>query len=187
VQRQVHGPWLAEPRPAANFNAPEKIVMRQTGDSLVAAVDRAQYLCLNNMHVLVPQANYPSVLYLTGILNSRLLNWYYQTLNPEQGEALAEVKKTNVARLPIHVPNHADSRSAARHDHVVHLVERMLSLYGRLITARTPQDKNVIQQQIQIADRQIDKAVYELYNLTPQEIELVERQTQKNAKVFSGS
>ena len=57
-----YGPWLAEPRPAANFNAPEKIVMRQTGDSLVAALDTKQFLCLNNMHVLVPNTESPDVL-----------------------------------------------------------------------------------------------------------------------------
>ncbi|MFN2455543.1 MAG: Eco57I restriction-modification methylase domain-containing protein [Pyrinomonadaceae bacterium] len=49
-----YGVWLAEPRPAANFDAPEKILARQTGDSLIAALDNQQLLCLNNMHVLVP-------------------------------------------------------------------------------------------------------------------------------------
>jgi hypothetical protein len=49
-----YGEWLAEPRPAANFDAAEKIVMRQTGDSLTAATDRSQFICMNNMHVLVP-------------------------------------------------------------------------------------------------------------------------------------
>jgi type I restriction-modification system DNA methylase subunit len=44
-----YGPWLAEPRPAANFDAPIKIFMRQTGDSLVAAPDEEMRLCLNNM------------------------------------------------------------------------------------------------------------------------------------------
>ena len=29
------------------------------------------------------------------------MNFYYQSLNPEVGEALAEVKKENVARLKI--------------------------------------------------------------------------------------
>ena len=94
-----YGPWLAEPRPAANFDAPQKLVMRQTGDSLVAAMDDQQYLCLNNMHVLVPKMGVPPVELFLGIINSRLLNWFYHRMNPEVGEALAEVKKTNVAKL----------------------------------------------------------------------------------------
>ena len=78
-----YGSWLAEPRPAANFDAPKKILMRQTGDSLIATIEQQQYLCLNNMHVLVPKTLLPDIGYILGILNSRLLNWYYQTRNPE--------------------------------------------------------------------------------------------------------
>jgi adenine-specific DNA-methyltransferase len=96
-----YGPWLAEPRPAADFDAPIKIFMRQTGDSLVAALDEERRLCLNNMHVLVPKDEKTNPKYALGLLNSKTLNWYYQSLNPEVGEALAEVKRTNVAALPI--------------------------------------------------------------------------------------
>ncbi|MBK7217580.1 MAG: hypothetical protein IPH95_11120 [Candidatus Promineofilum sp.] len=38
--------------------------------------------------------------YLLGILNSRLMNWYYQIINPEQGEALAEIKAAHLYRFP---------------------------------------------------------------------------------------
>jgi len=75
-----YGPWLAEPRPAANFDAPEKIVMRQTGDSLVAALDNKQYLCLNNMHALVPKEKLPRIQYLLALINSKLLNWCHRSL-----------------------------------------------------------------------------------------------------------
>jgi hypothetical protein len=107
---------LAEPRPAANFDASLKIVMRQTGDSLIATIDEERYLCLNNMHVVVPVRSRPNPHYILGVLNSKLLNWYYQTLNPEAGEALAEVKKTNVANLPIRTIESSDHADKAKHD-----------------------------------------------------------------------
>jgi len=118
-----YGSWLAEPRPAANFDAPAKILMRQTGDSIVAAIDYEQYLCLNNMHVLVPKNSEPSIKYCLGVLNSKLLNWYYHTLNPEVGEALAEVKRANVATLPIHQFSFSDAADKARHDDIAAKVE----------------------------------------------------------------
>lgn len=173
-----YGPWLAEPRPAANFNAAIKIVMRQTGDSIVAAIDSEQYLCLNNMHVLVPKGQNPDTFYIIGIVNSRLLNWYYHTLNPEEGEALAEVKRTNVAKLPIRMATLAVPADKILHDRMVGLVEQMLSLQKRLAQARMPQDKTMLQQQIDRTDRQIDKLVYELYGLTEEEIKTVEGKSQ---------
>ncbi len=168
------GPWLAEPRPSANFDATVKLVIRQTGDSIVATIDTDQFLCLNNMHVIVPGEKSPSPSYLLGIIDSSLLNWYYHTLNPEVGEALAEVKKTNIARLPIKKIDSSNPADISCHDQMVSLVERMLALHKELAAARTEHDKTALQRQINATDRQIDKLVYELYGLTEEEIVVVE-------------
>jgi len=170
------GPWLAEPRPAADFDASIKIFMRQTGDSLVAAIDTEGLLCLNNMHVLVPKKSLPSPYYLLGLINSNLLNWYYHTLNPEVGEALAEVKKTNVARLPIYRIDTSVPADRKRHDQIVKLVEQIVSLNRKLISAKTPDYKTRLQRQINTVDRRLNKLVYELYDLTEKEIVFIEEQ-----------
>jgi type I restriction-modification system DNA methylase subunit len=169
-----YGPWLAEPRPAAKFDAPEKIFMRQTGDRLVAALDREKRLCLNNMHVLVPIGARVSTSFLLGLINSTLLNWYYRTLNPEVGEALAEVKRANVAKLPIRDMDLDDRADKVRHDHMVELVERMLELHSELNAAKTTHAKINVQRQITATDALIDKLVCELYELTPDEVKVVE-------------
>jgi hypothetical protein len=169
-----YGPRLAEPRPAAKFDTPEKIFMRQTGDRLVAALDREQRLCPNNMHVLVPKLGRVSTSFLLGLINSRLLNWYYRTLNPEVGEPLAEVKRANVAKLPmrdIDLDNPADK---ARHDRMVELVERMLDLHKQLAATNTAHTKTNLQRQIDATDAQISTLVYKLYGLTEDEIKIVE-------------
>lgn len=170
------GPWLAEPRPAINFSVSEKILMRQTGDSLIATLDTNCYLCLNNLHVIIPRANNYKIRYLLGLLNSKLLNWYYHTLNPEVGEALAEVKKSNVEVIPIAPIDFSNLADKERHDRTVQLVEQMLTLNKQLQEAKTGHEQTIIQRQIDATDRQIDKLVYELYGLTPEEIAIVEGQ-----------
>jgi len=40
--------------------------------------------------------------------------------------------------------------------------------------SKTTQEKTVLQRQIEATDRQIDKLVYQLYELTDEEIEMVE-------------
>ncbi len=50
----------------------------------------------------------------------------------------------------------------------------MISLKEQLTKAKIPSDKSRIQRQITSTDRQIDRLVYELYNLTEDEIEIVE-------------
>ncbi len=162
-----YGPWLAEPRPAIDFEAPIKIVLRQTGDCLVAALDTRRHLCLNNMHVIIPTDSSPDPLYTLGIINSELMTWYYRTLNPEAGEALAEVKKTNVAALPI-----KESSNDRDREHVVNAVQRMLEL--RKAAVRTPHEQERLKREIQATVREIDDRVYALYEITDAEREVVE-------------
>ena len=100
------------------------------------------------------------------------MNWYYHTLNPEVGEALAEVKKTNVAKLPLHIPQ--NSNKGTSHDQMVKIVERMFELNKQLQAAKTSHGKNSLQRQMEATDRRIDQLVYKLYDLTDKEIEIVE-------------
>jgi len=126
------------------------------------------------MHVLVPKGSDLNPFYILGIINSKLLNWYYHTLNPEVGEALAEVKRTNVARLPIRTIDFSSSGDKSSYHSIVDLVERMLELQKRTADAKTGHDKTVLQRQIEAADRQIDRLVYQLYGVTEGEIAVIE-------------
>lgn len=53
----------------------------------------------------------------------------------------------------------------------------MLTLHKQLADAHTPQDKTLIQRQMEATDRQIDALVYELYELTDDEIRIMEGQS----------
>lgn len=151
------------------------------GDSIVAAIDGEQYLCLNNMHVLVPIKQSPDFLYIIGILNLRSLDWYYHILNPEVVEALGEVKMTNVAKLPIRMVNQDDPKDNALHNRMVELVERMLTLHKRLADVRIPHNQTVILQQINHIDQLIDRLVFELYGLTEEELKMEEENFPKRS------
>ena len=55
------------------------------------------------------------------------------------------------------------------------LVARMLELHERLGKERNPQVKTALQRQINATDQQIDRLVYELYDLVGDEIEFIEQ------------
>ncbi len=50
----------------------------------------------------------------------------------------------------------------------------VLALHRQAAAARLPQEKEMLQRQIQATDGQIDHLVYELYGLTVGEIKIVE-------------
>jgi len=170
------GDWLAEPRYSASYDAPAKVVIRQTGDSLVATLDRNQFIVRDNLYTIVPRGDNNDLRYLLGLICSKLLTWYYQVaINPEKGEALAQVKRGHLAQMPIRTIDFSDPADVARHDRMVSLVEKMLDLHKRLAAEQTPHVRTVLQRQIEATDKQIDALVYDLYGLTAEEIGVVER------------
>ena len=50
----------------------------------------------------------------------------------------------------------------------------MLALHKSLQSAKTPQEKESMQRQVESTDGGIDKLVYELYGLTAEEVKIVE-------------
>ena len=77
-------------------------------------------------------------------------------------------------KVPIRVIEFSNRSDKARHDRMIELVERMLDLHKQLAAAKTDYAKTNIQRQIDATDAQIDKLVYELYELTTDEIKIVE-------------
>ncbi len=97
-----YGEWLAAPREAAIFEAEEKLIFRQTSDSIIGTYIGSGYIMRNNTHIVLSKPNSPvNLKYALTCLNSKLSNYYYWTINPEKGEAMAEVKAFHLGLLPI--------------------------------------------------------------------------------------
>lgn len=114
-------------------------------------------------------------LYLLGLLNSKLgFAYFKETCAALEGknEVYYRFKRQYLQNFPVHNINFSDPAEKAAHDKMVSLVERMLELHRR--SARTPQEKEMIQREIESTDGAIDALVYELYGLTGEEIEIVE-------------
>jgi hypothetical protein len=112
--------------------------------------------------------------YVLGLLNSNLLFWRLRSISNIFRGGWITCTKQYVETLPIRQINFSDSADVARHARMVELVEGMLALHKQAVTARLPQDKEMIQRQIQATDAHIDRLVYELYGLTEEEIKIVE-------------
>jgi ADP-heptose:LPS heptosyltransferase len=114
------------------------------------------------------------LLYLLGLLNSKLLRWYFPHVSAPFRGGWLSANRQFLSQLPIRTINFSDPTDKARHDKMVALVEQMLLLHKQLAAAKTPDDKTRIQRQIDATDQQIDQIVYELYGLTEKEIQIVE-------------
>lgn len=116
-----------------------KIVVRRTGDHLVAAWDDEGLYVSNNLFVVLPRAPASAAEQraVVAVLNSALLTWCFRAQVPRVGRLFAELKIQHLAALPL-APLDPDS------------VRRL----DRLAAAR------------QRDDRAIDQVVADLYGLS---------------------
>ncbi|MBP7826804.1 MAG: N-6 DNA methylase [Verrucomicrobia bacterium] len=168
---------LAELKPERYFVGPRlllrELISRQFQLQAVKATQ--DFVTNKSMQSLLPLQNGPSLDYLLGVINSRLMSWYFlQRSNVGQRDDFPKIVLKETRALPV-VPAHLSDKTA--HDRMVKLVEAMLALHQQLAAARTPQEQTALERQIAATDAQIDRLVYDLYGLTEDEIKIVEGQS----------
>ena len=88
-----------------------KILIRRTGDHVMAALDRSGLYASNNLFVALRRASCPVPIgYLEGYLNSALATWCFRALQPRAGRLFAELKLTHLSRLPVPLPGREEIR-----------------------------------------------------------------------------
>jgi len=126
----------------------------------------------DNVLNVVPRLPGVDVSTALGILNSRLLSWYYVSSSMiAQKDDFPQVTISGLAALPF--PEVGDPHTPR----LTGLVEQMLALHKQLGAAKTDHEKSLLQRQIDATDHKIDELVYELYGLTTKEIQIVEEAT----------
>ncbi|KFO67887.1 hypothetical protein ER57_07840 [Smithella sp. SCADC] len=130
------------------------------------------FITNKNLYSLLSKNITINVLAILGILNSRLISYLYiNQVTQATKDDFPQVTIKDVLSLPL--PDL--SQEIIRHDQMMQLVEQMLSLNKQLAEAKTGHEQTLLQRQIDATDKQIDKLVYELYDLTPEEIAIVEK------------
>jgi hypothetical protein len=142
------------------FEATPKIIWRQTASSIKATIEDKGRWFRNTIQGAFVKPEYLSKLnvkYILGVMNSKYHAFLYNKLVNESGRVFPQVKLTHVKKLPLFV---ASSEQQAP---IVKLVDEILAVKSRDINANTDE-----------LEREIDRLIYQLYDLTPDEIEIVE-------------
>ncbi len=146
------------------------------------ALDRQdEFLGLTDTTVLFDNNQAESLLYILGLLNSRLLTFRFRSIGKLKSGGIYEYFWNSVSKLPIRRINFSDQAEKAQHDRVVELVESMLALNEELAATESAAHTDVTQRRIDATDCEIDRLVYALYGLTTAEITIVEMRRDKSA------
>jgi len=174
-KRQDQGDYWWELRPCdyyQHLDAP-KIIFPDICKGPRFYVDRSGIYLANTAYCLGTDD-----LYLLGVLNSRLFWFAISNISIPFGIRAGEYRYRLIyqymEKVSIRVIDHSNKSDKAAHDRLVGLVEQMLALHQSLAAAKTPPEKTALERQITATDTQIDRLVYDLYDLGADEIKIVE-------------
>ncbi len=141
---------------------PEKLLVRKTGNTLLASYDDDQFYTDQSIYNLYKKKGCPFDLKtILALLNSRLLNYYFRTKMITNPDVFPYIKGIHLKLLPIRTPSKETQAD------IIKLVNKILAAKQR--------DRETGASAL---EREIDQLVYTLCGLTPEEIQVVEGQTQ---------
>jgi hypothetical protein len=145
---------LFRPREESNFVVP-KILIRQTSDRIISAFDNdLEFYPIDTINIVKLQDNDINLNFsVLGILNSKLITFFYQEISQEGGRILAQVKPSRVKAIPI--PKISNTKQISK-----------------IVTSIISKKKEGIDTSYE--ENKIDQLVYQLYGLTEEEIKIVE-------------
>ena len=80
----------------------EKLLVRRTGDYVLAAVDRERRYASNNFFLVFPKHPCRLDLYgLCALLNAPFITWWFRTIEPRTGRVFAELKIKHLRVFPL--------------------------------------------------------------------------------------
>jgi hypothetical protein len=175
-KRKDQGKYWWELRACSYYSELEKpkLIYPEIKPYLLAVPDNDHYFINKTCFMIISEK--VNLNYLSALMSSKLLNFIFKLIaNPIARTSSGSNEKVRyglskifVEQLPIYLA------SPKKQAPIIDLSEQMLQLHEESKNARTPQDKKLIQRQIDITDKQIDNLVYELYNLTDEEIKIIE-------------
>ena len=111
--------------------------------------------------------------YLLGILNSKLMMFFFQTTIPKLRGDYFEPGFAFLRSFPVRQIDVECAEDLEMYDEMVKLVDMMLSLHAQLPTL-SDEARRVVDLQIESTDKAIDALVYRLYGMSDDEVRLVE-------------
>ena len=141
-----------------------------------AIANSASYTFDNELHYSNDKTSIIPVydLYLLGLLNSKLLDYFIKSIASTKQGGYYEYKPMYLAKIPIKIINQADDTDVRLRRNIEQFVEQVLGLNSELHSCKIPERIEQLKSHIHHIENKINELVYQIYGLAEEEIGIVE-------------
>jgi len=155
-------------RDKKKLSAKNKVLLRKTGIDLIATFNDSSAYPEQSLYFIY-DTDRQTLLYLLALINSKLINAYYQNFAITNRDSTPQLKNFDLDKFPIIKATEKEKEVIAKKS------QTMLELHKKLHATSENTDKyNSLKKEIENLDQEIDEAIYKLYGLTNKEIKTLE-------------
>ncbi len=166
-----YGENLAAPRDSILFEGERILVRRIVGKTLISAYTDKDYVTSQLLQIVKPFEQ-SITKFLLGIINSKLLAFYFRKKYNRQDKTFPEIRIYELAALPIKI---IDKSNTVLKNEIEKLVNQLLQLHEEKGDLKLQSKISQLDGKIDYCENRINEIVYELYGLTKEEIAIVEK------------
>ncbi|WPC42570.1 TaqI-like C-terminal specificity domain-containing protein [Clostridium sp. JS66] len=105
-----------------------KIVLRKTGNTIIAALDEDGTAIEQSLYGIINLDKRFSYKYVLGILNSKLMQWYYSSFLITNSKSIPQLKKYSLNQIPI---KFCDAKRQYKIENLVDKISKQYNLYEK--------------------------------------------------------
>lgn len=139
-----------------------KIILPDIALRMQATYDVQRYFTVNTAYIIPVDDKF-----LIGILNSNLVQFYYQKISSEIRGGYLRFVRQYLEIIPIQKNKDAEIQ-------IIKFVDQILQLHKQKSETKVPALQEQLENQITYTDNKINELVYRLYDLTEEEIKIIE-------------
>ena len=150
------------------FEQKEKIIIARLTKSIQATIDYEKHYLGKSSLIVNPKVN---TKYLLGLLNSKLLNFYFKIKfdNTHMAGGYLRFDIPYLSKLPIKT-----NPTKTQQSEIIKYVEQLLQLNKEKQNTSLPDTLQILNRKIDYSENKINQLVYQLYELTEDEIKIIE-------------
>lgn len=162
-----------------------KVLLRKTGSDLIATFDDSGTFPEQSLYFVYTDEdkNKEELIFLTGLLNSKLMNVYYRNFAITNRDATPQLKKVDLDKFPIILPSEQiKAKINSTVSELMKLQKPFLSILSKISKSDVSkkgyydliEEKTKIKQEIDKLESDLNNLIYELYGLKKEEITIIE-------------
>jgi len=158
--------------------APNRLLVRETGKMFFSTIDKEGIITTRSIYNVIFYSQKIKPEFYLGLLNSNLYKFYFKSIISPNTNIFPKIRIVQLKQIPFPKLDIEKSSEKLIYHKITENAEKIMNYYNELANLKIQSQKDNILRKIKFSENEINKYVYQLYNISENEIEIIEKNAQ---------